>query len=292
MKIGQSGASKPRVFVGHSNESLHGNHATARAAKDKETGQHNFVASWVKPTVLLMSKTRTAIMYKPMIHQKNDCQARCKSQERLCEEGHQRDLAVPDDKVTDKTSNSKRRADDTKAPHKGVITGVIRGIWRNEEQSFISSLRETQDVPCGDELRPLLSDILAKVEDCFEQKEKKPAKRNPTERSESIGDTARKLGEARRLEHDCKPPGLSNIKNNNKPYDPMQDWPYSASLDTSNSIFNNASLHHPDDGRNWHCMGPNSITAMENIVAHQVSIENFAFTEDDLHSAQMPDMFD
>ncbi|KAG4269124.1 hypothetical protein FPRO04_12247 [Fusarium proliferatum] len=369
-----------------------------------------------------------------------------KSQEQLCNEGCQRDLAVSNDKVTDKTSNSKRKAYDTKAPHKRIrasmatdtnkrlesfacpyyrkdperhidcinlkmirisdvkqhlkrrhtssysctrcfegfsssktyeehvleqsclitecsnndgvspvaqqalkgradissspecqwheicrilfgkpdlslnpyqdgvfkeITGIIRDIWRNEEQSIISSLRETQNVPCADELRPLLSEILAKVEDCFEQKEKKPVKRNPTEGPEEIEDTARESREARRLEHDCKPPGLSTIKDNNEPYVPMQDWSYSASFDTSDSIFNygmlldyqnkqvgcsfmnlSASLHHPDDERDWHCLDPNSITAMENIVARQVSIENFAFTEADPHSAQMPDMFD
>lgn len=189
------------------------------------------------------------------------------------------------------------------------ITGIIRGIWKSEEQGIISSLRETQNVPCATQLRPLLFEILAKVEDCFEQKEKKSPERNPAERSESIEYTATKLRDEGKSEHDCKPPGFSTIKNNNGSYNPMQDWPYSASLDTSNSIFNysmlpdyqnqqvgcpfmNLSVHHPEDEINWHSIGPNSITSMENVVAHQVSMENFAFTEDDLHSAQMPDMFD
>ncbi|CZR46172.1 uncharacterized protein FPRO_11619 [Fusarium proliferatum ET1] len=519
MKIGQSNALKPKVFVGHSNGTPYDIFATAAAAKDRglasttsspyglnkqSNGQESQQSYEIVGTAIDI-KDPHGYHVQALNPPKDDCQGRFydtrylasglypareahmettevellhdgdglqqrtasstrgkysedigtmeskpallpkdNSQEQLCKEGHQKYSTFSDDKVKDKTSNSKRRADDTKAPHKrsrtsvttdtdkrletfacpyyrkeperyldclnlkmlrisdvkqhlkrrhtfnysctrcfegflssntyeehvllkscpitecnnnyglspvaqqalkdrvdrsssperqwheisrilfgklglslnpyqdGVfkeITGIIRGIWKSEEQGIISSLRETQNVPCATQLRPLLFEILAKVEDCFEQKEKKSPERNPAERSESIEYTATKLRDEGKSEHDCKPPGFSTIKNNNGSYNPMQDWPYSASLDTSNSIFNysmlpdyqnqqvgcpfmNLSVHHPEDEINWHSIGPNSITSMENVVAHQVSMENFAFTEDDLHSAQMPDMFD
>ncbi|KAF5989242.1 hypothetical protein FCOIX_8 [Fusarium coicis] len=522
MKIGQSSSSKPRIFVGHSTESPHGNLDTARTAKDRGlanttplpfgsdkqcNGQESQQPYEISGTVIDVKDPQSHHI-QTFDPPKDDCQPQYKtevcdtryltsgvypspeayaemidrefrhdgsslrqrtassakekysedigtmrskpallpksnSQEQPLKEGHQKDLAISDYKGTDKTLNSKRRANDIKASHKrsrtsmttdtnkrletfacpyyrkdpkrhldcinlkmirtsnvkqhlkrrhtsnysctrcfegfsssesyeehvllqscpitecnnddgvspitqqalkdrvdrsssperqwheicrilfgklglslnpyqdGVfkeITGIIRGIWKSEEQTIISSLRETQNVPCADELRLLLSKILAKVEDCFEQKEKMSLKRSPTK---SIECTARKPREEEKLGHDCKPPGHSTIKNNNGPYDPMQNWPYSASFDTSDGIFNSgmlpdfqnqqvncpfmnlsAGLNHFDDGRNWHSMGPNSITAMEDIVAHQVSMENFAFIEDDLHSALMPDMFD
>ncbi|KAF4954479.1 hypothetical protein FGADI_5258 [Fusarium gaditjirri] len=178
------------------------------------------------------------------------------------------------------------------------ITGIIRGIWKNEGQNIISSLSETQNVPCADQLRPLLSEILTRVEDCFEQKEQKPSKESPREGSESNQG-------ASIIKNDCGPLGI------NEPHNlPMQDWYFSTGLHTSDNPFSytmlpeyqnqqvgcpfmnlSAGLRYPDDGRNWQFMGPNSTTAMENIMAHQVSMGEFSFTEDDLVSTQMPNMF-
>ncbi|KAK7597384.1 hypothetical protein V3481_003969 [Fusarium oxysporum f. sp. vasinfectum] len=179
------------------------------------------------------------------------------------------------------------------------ITGIIRGIWKNEGQNIISSLRDTRNVPCADQLRPLLSEILARVEDCFEKKEQKPSKESPRERSESNQGLST-------IKNDCGPLEINESHNL-----PMQDWSYATGLDTSNNIFNHtmlpeyqnhqvgcpfmnlsAGLLHPDDGRNWQFMGPNSITVMENIMAHQVSMGDFPFTDSDLLSAQTPNLYD
>ncbi|RBA13641.1 hypothetical protein FPRO05_02434 [Fusarium proliferatum] len=194
------------------------------------------------------------------------------------------------------------------------ITGIIRGIWKSEGQNIISSLRDTGNVPCADQLRPLLSEILTKVEDTFEKKEQKPPKETPRERSESRQGTPRMSPKEGILDHDGKPSGLSTSKDEcgpleiNGPHNsPMQDW---AGLDTSNNIFNYNMLPEypthqigcpfmnlstgffvPDEGRNWQFMGPSSSTAIENIMAYQVSTGDFPLTGDDLLSTQMPNMY-
>jgi hypothetical protein len=202
--------------------------------------------------------------------------------------------------------------------HDGVfkeITGIIRGIWKNEEQSIISSLKETRNIPCADQLRPLLSEILSRVEDCFEQKEQKSSKDRPHERSESTQDAPGKSSEEGKPEHYCEPSlGVSSIKSNNGPLEisepnslPMRDWSFSAGFDISSNILNypmlpeyqnqqaeypyvdlSAGLLHHDDQRYWHSIGPNSTIAVGNIMSHQASIDDCTFTEDDLLSAQMP----
>lgn len=197
------------------------------------------------------------------------------------------------------------------------ITGIIRGIWKNEGQNIISSLNDTRNVPCADQLRPLLSEILTKVEESFEKKEQKPPKETPRERSESGQGTPRMSPEEGILDHDGKPSGLSTSKDDcgpleiNGPHDwPMQDWSYETGLDTSNNIFNYNMLPEypthqigcpfmnlstgffiPDGGRNWQFMGPSSSAAIDNIMAHQVSMGDFPFTGDDLLSTQMPNTY-
>ncbi|KAF4415734.1 hypothetical protein FACUT_13133 [Fusarium acutatum] len=393
MNAGKGDAPNLKAFVEHSDETSHGDGATAEAAKDREMAKNAVPAPYVSNK---QSKDRkhqqshkisgTADAAKGardhrkqvIDPQKDACQAR--SQEQPCEEGHEKDLALSDNKITDKTSNSKRRADDTKEPHKkshaskdflrqkntkdtvspaaqealkyrvnrsssskvqwhemskilfgklglslnpyqdGVfkeITGIIRGIWKNEGQNIISSLRETQNVPCADQLRPLLSEILTRVEDCFEQKEQKSSKLSPRERSTSNQSTPRMSPEEGKWDYEDKhASGLNTIENDCRPLEtyelhnlPMQDWSYASSLDSSNNILNytalpeyqnhqfgcpfmnlSAGLLHPADARNWQFMGPNSVTAMENIT--QASTGDFPFTDYDLLSAQTPNLFD
>ncbi|KAF5710536.1 hypothetical protein FMUND_9460 [Fusarium mundagurra] len=198
------------------------------------------------------------------------------------------------------------------------ITGIIRGIWKNEGQNIVSSLGETQSVPCADQLRPLWSEILTRVEDCFEQKEQKSSKVNPRERSESNQSTPRMSPEEGKLNHDGKPSsGLSTIENDCEPLEvngphnfPMQDWSHTSGPDPSNNIFNynmlpeyqnhqigcpfmnlSSDLFIPDEGRNWQFMSPSYSTAMDNIMAHQTFMGDFQFTGDDLLSTQMPNMY-
>ncbi|KAH7226823.1 hypothetical protein BKA60DRAFT_447271 [Fusarium oxysporum] len=473
MNVGQGDASNLKAFVRHSNETSHGNRATARAAKDRELANDTIPAPYVLNMQSEGRKSQQSYEIsgtadeakgarghheQVLDPQKDAYQARSssakgkysedignvepnpallpkgKGQEQPSKEGYQKYLTLSGDKVTDKPSNSKRRADDTKATHKrsrtsmttdtnkrpetfacpyyrkdperhldcinlkmirisdvkqhlkrrhtfnysctrcfegfssskeyeghvleqacpivecnnndsvsptaqealkyrvdrssssqvqwhemsrilfgklglslnpyqdGVfkeITGIIRGIWKNEGQNIISSLRDTRNVPCADQLRPLLSEILARVEDCFEKKEQKPSKESPRERSESNQGLST-------IKNDCGPLEINESHNL-----PMQDWSYATGLDTSNNIFNHtmlpeyqnhqvgcpfmnlsAGLLQPDDGRNWQFMGPNSITVMENIMAHQVSMGDFPFTDSDLLSAQTPNLYD
>nr|RBR01372.1 hypothetical protein FVER53263_04372 [Fusarium verticillioides] len=65
--------------------------------------------------------------------------------------------------------------DDQNPYHEGVfkeITGIIRGIWTEEGQNIISDVQKTKDIPedCADQLRPVVLELLARVETRFEQK--------------------------------------------------------------------------------------------------------------------------
>ncbi|WZH45898.1 uncharacterized protein QYS62_006967 [Fusarium acuminatum] len=65
--------------------------------------------------------------------------------------------------------------DDQKPYHEGVfkeITGIIRGIWTEEGQHIISNMQKTRDIPedCADQLRPVVLELLDRVETRFEQK--------------------------------------------------------------------------------------------------------------------------
>ncbi|KAJ4012031.1 hypothetical protein NW752_004426 [Fusarium irregulare] len=65
--------------------------------------------------------------------------------------------------------------DDHNPYHQGVfkeITGIIRGIWTEEGQHIISNVQKTRDIPeyCADQLRPVVLELLARVETRFEQK--------------------------------------------------------------------------------------------------------------------------
>ncbi|PNP85185.1 hypothetical protein FNYG_01414 [Fusarium nygamai] len=198
------------------------------------------------------------------------------------------------------------------------ITGIIRGIWKNEGQNIVSSLGETRNVPCADQLRPLWSEILTRVEDCFEEKEEKSSKVSPRERSESNESTPKLSSEEAKLNQDVRPSsGLSTIENECEPLEvngshnfPTQDWSHTSSPDPSNSIFNygmlpeyqnhqigcpfmnlSAGFFIPDDGRNWQFMSPSYSTATENLMAHQAFMGDFQFTGDDLLSTQMHDMY-
>ncbi|KAF5678861.1 hypothetical protein FDENT_8856 [Fusarium denticulatum] len=254
------------------------------------------------------------------------------SQEQLCKEGRQKDLALSDDKGANKTLNSKRRADGTKGSHERSRTSMTADTNKRLETFACPYYRKDPErhLNCINLKLIRISDVKQHLKRrhtsnysctrCFEGfSSSKSYEEHVLLQSCPIAECNNNDGVSPvtqqalkdRVDRSSSPEQLNAIKNNNEPFDSMQDWPYSASLDTSDSIFNydilpdfqdqqigcpfmnlSTGLHHPDDGRNWHSMSPNSITAMENIVAHQVSMENFAFTEDDLHSAQMPDMFD
>ncbi|CVK87825.1 uncharacterized protein FMAN_05334 [Fusarium mangiferae] len=79
--------------------------------------------------------------------------------------------------------------------HEGVfkeITGIIRGIWAEEGQHIISNVQKTKDMPedCADQLRPVVLELLARVETRFEQK---ALEGNSKERSNNAESTLEKL---------------------------------------------------------------------------------------------------
>ncbi|KAH7254224.1 uncharacterized protein BKA55DRAFT_663538 [Fusarium redolens] len=208
--------------------------------------------------------------------------------------------------------------------HDGVfkeITGIMRGIWRDEEHNIIASLRDTQNVPCADQLRPLLSEILTRVEDCFEQKEQKAPKENLKEPTDIIQDTHKGALQGGKTGHACEPPsGASSNMLNTGPIEvvepvglPTQEWHFSEDFDTSNTsnyTFNclmppqyqsqqfeysyidlSTSLLHSNIGMDWHLMGPNNDISMENFMSSQSSMESCLSPEDYICSGQMPKDF-
>ncbi|RBR26694.1 uncharacterized protein FIESC28_00477 [Fusarium coffeatum] len=65
--------------------------------------------------------------------------------------------------------------DDQNPFHGGVfkeITGIIRDIWTEEGQHIVSNVQRTRDMPeyCANQLRPVVLELLARVETRFEQK--------------------------------------------------------------------------------------------------------------------------
>jgi hypothetical protein len=83
---------------------------------------------------------------------------------------------------------------DQKPYHEGVfkeITGIIRGIWTEEGQHIISNMQKTRDIPedCADQLRPVVLELLDRVETRFEQK---VLEGNSKERSKDVENTLEK----------------------------------------------------------------------------------------------------
>uniref|UniRef100_A0A0D2XKJ4 C2H2-type domain-containing protein n=1 Tax=Fusarium oxysporum (strain Fo5176) TaxID=660025 RepID=A0A0D2XKJ4_FUSOF len=131
--------------------------------------------------------------------------------------------------------------------HDGVfkeITGIIRGIWREEEHNIISSLKDTQSVPSAGNLRPLLSEILTRVEDCFEQREQKTPKANLKEPIKTTQDTDKGGLKGGEKGYTCEPPsGASSSMLNTGPTQgvepfglPTQQWNFQNEFDTSSSV--------------------------------------------------------
>ncbi|PNP61510.1 hypothetical protein FNYG_13797 [Fusarium nygamai] len=81
--------------------------------------------------------------------------------------------------------------DDQNPYHEGVfkeITGIIRGIWIEEGQHIISNVRKTRDIPedCADQLRPVVLELLARVETRFEEKASEGNSKERSNNAESI----------------------------------------------------------------------------------------------------------
>ncbi|EWZ00404.1 hypothetical protein FOYG_00276 [Fusarium oxysporum NRRL 32931] len=203
--------------------------------------------------------------------------------------------------------------------HEGVfkeITGIMRGIWRDEENNIISSLEDTQDVPCADQLRPLLSEILTRLEDCFERKEQRTPTENLEERTRTTQDIHKGAIQGGKTGHACEPPTrASNNMFNTGPIEepepvglPTQQFhlpSYMETSDTSDYTFSclmptqhqnqfeysyidySTSLLSPDIGTDWQLVPPYNAISMENLVSSQISIENSISPEDCLFSTQM-----
>ncbi|KAF5558257.1 hypothetical protein FNAPI_5128 [Fusarium napiforme] len=175
------------------------------------------------------------------------------------------------------------------------VTGIIRGIWKNEGQNIVSSLGETRNVPCADQLRPLWSEILTRVEIFFEQKGKKPSRGKPQERRKVTKEPPRGSSDERKVEHNATSLGVQGPKSNNGeleingPYSlPMEDWQFPAEFGPSDYLFNcpmplayqteqaddphddvSTSLPSHDERGNWPSMGMTSTGEVENIMLDQ-----------------------
>lgn len=208
--------------------------------------------------------------------------------------------------------------------HDGVfkeITGIIRGIWRKEERNIISSLKDTQSVPSAGNLRPLLSEILTRVEDCFEQREQKTPKANLKEPTKKTQDTDKGGLQGGEKGYTCEPPsGASSSMLNTWPTQgvelfglPTQEWNFQNEFDTSSSvdyIFDclkppqyqgqqpeysdtdlSSSLPYSDPAMKWNVMGLNSGISMDDSISSPNSVDSCLLLEDYLFPAPLPNGF-
>jgi hypothetical protein len=175
------------------------------------------------------------------------------------------------------------------------IMGIIRGIWKNEGQNIVSSLGETRNVPCADQLRLLWSEILNRVEISFEQKGKNPSRGKPQERRKVTKNSPRGSSDKRNVEHNEASLGVQGLKSNNgkldidEPYRlPIQDSQYPLEFGASDYIFNysmplayqteraddphddlSTSLPSHDERGIWPSMGMTSAGTAEDIMPDQ-----------------------
>lgn len=208
--------------------------------------------------------------------------------------------------------------------HDGVfkeITGIIRGIWREEEHNIISSLKDTQSVPSAGNLRPLLSEILTRVEDCFEQREQKTPKENLKGPIKKTQDTDKGGLQGGEKGYTCEPPsGASSSMLNTGPTKgvepfglPTQQWNFQNEFDTSSSvdyIFDclkppqyqsqqpeysdmdlSSSLLYSDPAMKWNITGLNSGISVDNSISSPSSMDSCLLLEDYLFPAPLPNGF-
>ncbi|KAF4494795.1 hypothetical protein FAGAP_9070 [Fusarium agapanthi] len=149
--------------------------------------------------------------------------------------------------------------------HDGVfkeVTGIIRGIWRSEEQSIISSLRdrgifgkeeqtiisslkETLKIHSAGQLRSLVFEILTRVEDSFEQKGKTSSRNKPQEQRKITKGSPRAPSEKGNVEQNCETSlGVQGLKGNTEELEidelytlPIQEWSFPADFGTSDNAF-------------------------------------------------------
>ncbi|CVL09427.1 uncharacterized protein FPRN_11168 [Fusarium proliferatum] len=207
--------------------------------------------------------------------------------------------------------------------HDGIfkeITGIIRGIWKDQGQDIISSLSETRNVPCADQLGPLLSEILIRIEDCFERKGKKHLKHKQQERLEITPFSSRGSSEEGKREPNYESLGAQGLEDSNGALEidetyhlAMQDWQFPADFGTPDNIFNysilpafqneqaedqrdgiSTGLANDDERGNWPSMGTTSTGVADNIMSHQNSdsVKDCIFADGDLTTAQIPTTFD
>ncbi|KAF5245056.1 hypothetical protein FANTH_7526 [Fusarium anthophilum] len=195
--------------------------------------------------------------------------------------------------------------------HDGIfkeITGIIRVIWREEEQNIISSLRGTLNVPCADELRPLLSGILSRVESYFAQREQTAAEESLKEPVEKTQDTGKVILQADNSGHACESPkqGTSEMLSSGQVKvpehvgPPTQEWQFSSDFETSSmsnySFTCLAPTQSPNQfdysyseqpagllnlnlGMDWHLGDPSNDISMEDFISLNSSTEGFLYTE-------------
>ncbi|KAF5983157.1 hypothetical protein FBULB1_3946 [Fusarium bulbicola] len=201
---------------------------------------------------------------------------------------------------------------DTLNPHHdGIfkeITGIMRGIWRQEEQKIMSSLSCTRNIPCADELRPLLSEILSRVEGCFEQKEQTVLEDGLKEPIEKIQDIWKVTLQEDNTGDACESPkeGSSEMLNTGQIKvpehvgPPTQEWHFSSDIKTSSMSnysftclaptqsqkqFEYSYSEHPAGqlnlnlGMDWHLGDPSNDISMQDFISLNSSTEGFLYTE-------------
>ncbi|EWG47515.1 hypothetical protein FVEG_16146 [Fusarium verticillioides 7600] len=191
----------------------------------------------------------------------------------------------------------------------------MRRIWREEEQNIISSLRGTLNVPCADELRPLLSEILGRVEGYFEQKEQTLPEESLEEPVAKVQNTGKKILQGGNSGHACESleVGSSQMLNRGsikvpEPVGPLtQEWQFSNNIETSSmsnytftcltptqhqNQFGYSYSDHPagplrsDLRMDWHLGDPSSDISMEDFMSFVTSLEEFLSSEDYQSSVQ------
>ncbi|KAF5633642.1 uncharacterized protein FTJAE_7067 [Fusarium tjaetaba] len=191
----------------------------------------------------------------------------------------------------------------------------MRGIWREEEQNIISSLSGALNVPCADQLRPLLSEIIGRVEGYFEQKQQTLPEESLKEPVAKAQDTGTTTQQGENSGHACESlkVGSSQMLNQGsikvpEPVGPAtREWQFSNEVETpsiSNYTFtcltptqhqnqfeysypdHPAGPHRSDLGMDWHLGDPGSDISMEDFMSFNSSLEECLSSEDYQSSVQ------
>ncbi|KAF5631716.1 hypothetical protein F52700_6638 [Fusarium sp. NRRL 52700] len=197
---------------------------------------------------------------------------------------------------------------DTLNPHHDgtfkETTGIIRDIWRKEEQKIISSLSCTRNIPCADELRPLLSEILCRVEGYFEQKEPTIPEESLNELVENVQDTGRATLQGENTGNACESTkegssemlGTGQIKVPEPASLPTQEWQSPGDIENLSISKYSFTCHAPTQNQNqfeysytghsagllqldlgvdWHLEDPSNTISKENFIPFDSSMENY-----------------